>query len=488
MIKEVKISLLFLLLASCTVGPDYKRPQMYSDSSMAQSLNLTTAAADTQIVKDWYRQFNDETLNQLVAMSLKNSPNVKMAIEKMRQARESLEINAVQYLPMIDADGSYHYNNSSRKIGFTIDTDYYQTGLDASWELDIWGSGRRLTESSAALLKAAASDLNNVYVSMTAEVAANYINLRSYQEQLRIAEKNLALQEKIYHVVAEKYKFGLESDVALNQAKYAIETTKSTIPDLRKAIEAYQNALAILVGRLPGQLDVMLAANTTNLVHKRFNYNLAKLYELPVDVVRNRPDVEAAEQQLIAQNALIGKAIADLFPNISLSGFMGFQATEVSGLFGSKSFMYTYTPAVTLPLLHWGQLQNQVKLQEDITREAFYAYQSSILNATSEIKNSMVAVTQEYNKNASAYQAAKAQKTVTSLMLKKYKMGLVEFSDVLTVEQNLLSSQNALAVSNGQIYQNIIAFYKAIGGGYQLDKGKCLQKSLGLNGFACNAL
>lgn len=487
--KSLSLGLLAVVLSSCTVGPDYHRPQIYRDEEISKNLGLNPAEK-MPISKDWYTQFNDPVLNELVALSLKDSPDVKIAVQKLRQARNEFDINAFNYFPMIDVDGSYHYNKPSRKIGYTIDTDYYQTGLDASWELDIWGGGRRLTESQQALMKAAAADLDNVYVSLAAETASDYISLCSLQVQLKIAEQNLELQQKIYDIVKRKNQVGLEDNVALNQAQYAIETTKTLIPDLQQSISEARNALAILTGRLPGQLDDLLSDRKSNLVRKRFRFDLDNIYKQPASVIRLRPDVRTAEQQLIAQNALVGQEISKLFPNVSLSGFLGFQALEVSGLVGDKSFMYTYSPAVTLPLLHWGQLQNQVELQKNVTVEYFYRYQNSILTAAEEIKNSMSAVGNEYKKNLSAYGAAASQRKVTAMTLEKYKRGLIEFNDVLTAEQNLLSAQNNLAASNGKIYQNIIAYYKAVGGGYAKDAPEfcSLYKSSLLNGTPCKAL
>ena len=254
MIKNKRLWSLFAFtfLASCTVGPDYKQPRLYENEQIAASLELSGGVRPVN--KDWYRRFHDPLLDRLVAQSLKSSPDVKVGIQKLRQARDSLKIAAVGNLPMINADGSYHYNKPSKNIGYTIDTDYYQTGLDASWELDIWGSGRRQTESAAALFQAAAAGLDNVYLSITAEVAADYIGLRTSQAALDIAESNLKLQSDIFDLIKVKYDNGLVDTIAYNQAKYAVETTKALIPDLQSSIEAYKNALAVLTGKLPGAL------------------------------------------------------------------------------------------------------------------------------------------------------------------------------------------------------------------------------------------
>lgn len=472
--RYASLSLSVLLASSCAVGPDYKQPEFFSDQDIATSLKLTKSA--TEIKKDWYKEFNDQTLNKLVEKGLSESPTVSIAIENLRQARQSLRITAVQNLPTIDADGSYHYVKDSINYGVPISTDYYQLGLDASWEIDIWGGGRRQTESARALAEAAAANLDNVRLSLTAEIATNYVSLRQAQEQLNIAKKNLKLQQSIYDLTKEKYDVGLTDDISLKQAEYLLETTKEQIPQLETEVEAYKNALAVLTGELPGSLNNDLKNKEENLISRRFEYDLERLYALPISVIRNRPDVREAENQLIAQNAKIGQAIAELFPSINLSGLVGFQSQKISNLISSDSDTYSYSQAINMPLFHWGAFVNNVKLQESMTKEQENMYKSSILNAAQEIRNSVVSLQKEYERNQRAVLSEKAQQEVSKLTLDKYKQGLIEFSEVLSTQQNLLDSQNSLISSNANIYTDIIAFHKAIGGGYSSSSNPASQK------------
>lgn len=464
---KTKYFVLSLLLgvAACTVGPDYQRPELYDNDEIVKSLKLNTVKAKN-VRLDWYKSFKDENLNRLIVKGLENSPNTKIATAKLRQARAQLKITGVADLPMIDADGSYHYSKVGKNSGYPISTDYFQTGLDASWELDIWGANRRATESAAALYKAAAADTDNVNLTITAEIATNYINLRTYQEQVRISEQNLILQQEIYDIVKSKYEAGLENEASLRQAEYVVETTKSLIPELQNQVESYQNALSVLTGELPGSLNASLAPEEKNIVRRSFKLNLNKLYELPVNVVRLRPDVRIAEYQLISKNAKVGEAIAELYPNVSLSGFLGYQSQKIPSLIGGDSFGYNYAPTINLPLLHWGALNNNIDLQKAVAEEYIYQYQNALLSAASEIKNSYSGIEKEYEKNRSSRAAVIAQKKVLDLTMERYQEGLTEFNTVLSAEQNLLSSQNSFIASNGNIYQNVIAFYKAVGGGY----------------------
>ena len=459
------IIVITLLLMSCSVGPDYHKPTLYSDDSLRKSIGLK-ANSSTQISRDWYTQFNDSILNRLIDYALSHSPNVNISVQRLREARSNWRISRVNNLPMFNADGNYNYNKTSRALGYTISPDYYQSGLDATWELDIWGGGRRQSENALALAEAAASSLRNVQVSLTAEVATNYIMLRTMQEQIRIARQNLQLQEDIFATISAKRQYGLADEVSYKQAEYTVENTRSQIPELQKQAEVYANSLTILLGKLPHSLDNMLQPKKNNLIRRRFDYDLQQLYDLPISLVRERPDVRIAEHKLHADNALVGAAIAELYPNFSLSGFIGWQAPEISGLVSRDSYGYSYTPAIKLPIFHWGQLQNRIEQQKASTLASFFSYQNAVLNAVAEVKNSIVSVHEEYQKNKSSYKAAQAQKIASELMLEKYKNGLVEFSDVMISQQQRLNAQEQLVASNSQIYLDLIAFYKSIGGGY----------------------
>lgn len=453
-----------VLLASCTVGPDYKRPDLYEDRQVAQSLKLSGDAA--RICKNWYEQFGEDKLNQLIVHALNNAPSVRIGIERLRQARSIAAINRTQYLPTLGADAKYDWSHASKNIGLAADTNYMQLGFDASWELDIWGAGRRLNEQSEAEFEQAVYNLRNIKVAITAEVANTYFQLKTAQEKLRIAKNNLALQRDIYQTVQQKYEAGIADTAAYNQARYVVETTKALIPQLEYQIEAYKNALAALVGTLPDQLPVTIADGGKNPVNTAYRFDTKKLYNLPSAIIRSRPDVQASERALAAQNAAIGQAVAELYPNVSITGLFGVQSKSGSKLFNSDSKAYGYVPSATLPLFNWGRLQNNIELQKEINAEALQNYRQSILNAVEELANATKAVESEYARNRAQRNAVYNMREVISAMKDKYDNGLIEFSDLLKSEQDLLEAQTNLAESNGAIYQNIIAFYKATGGGY----------------------
>lgn len=459
------LSLACFMIISCNVGPDYNRPDLFTDEQIKNSLNLTDENS-LSVTKDWYTQFNDETLNQLISQALDNNPSVSQGIAKLQQARTIAGINRVQYLPMLNAQGGYDYSKASKNIGLAADSNFFQLGFDASWELDIWGAGRRLTEQSVAQMQQALYELQNIKIVIAAETANTYFLLKTTLEQLQIAKNNLKLQQEIYQTVAEKYASGLADETALNQAKYIIENTKASIPAMEYQLEAYKNALAVLTGSLPDMLPNNVCSTSKNPIKTAYKYDVKSLYNLPISIIRNRPDVKASERALASQNAAIGQAVAELYPNISLSAMFDVQSTAGSKLFNSTSKAYSYAPSLALPLFNWGKLQNNIKLQEYIKDEMLANYRQTLLSAVEDLNNAIIATQKEYQKNAYLRNATYNMQQALTNMRKKYDNGLIDFSQLLQAEQNLLSAENSLAVSNGTLYQNIIAFYKASGGGY----------------------
>ena len=463
MIKYLSVFLLFLF-CSCTVGPDYEEPIVFDDEQIAKSLHLKET--NSQVSKQWYKQFNDKSLNILIETALTNSPTIKGGVAKLRQARTIAAINRTQYLPTLSADTQYEYTKASKNIGLAADTNYFQIGLDAAWEIDVWGAGRRLNEQSLAEFEQAYFSLHNLQVMLTAEVANTYFLLRTMQAQLSNAQNNLKLQQDILQTVTEKYKSGLTDAATYHQAQYLTESTKALIPTLENQITSYKNALAVLTGVLPDNLPADVLNSHKNPVQKAYHYDIYKLYELPADIIRSRPDVKAAERAIAAQNAAIGQAIAALYPNLSIGSLFGFQSGAGSKLFNSDSQAYGYTPKISLPLFNWGKLQSNIQLQKEIKAETFENYRQTILQAVEELQNSISAVQTEYRHNRAQQNAVNNMQKVLRAMRDKYESGLIEFSELLKAEQDLLNAQTDFITSNGTVYQNIIAFYKATGGGY----------------------
>ena len=446
-------------LISCTLGPDYKRPETFFDEQIKKALNLSEKTAYPS--HEWYKDFNDDNLNHLVEKALGENKDIKIALSRLKQSRNALKINEVKYFPQLDAGGKYEFSKVGKNAGVPLEYNYFQSEFDASWELDIWGAGRRLSEQYQALANASSANFENVKISVVAEVVTDYYNLRTSQEQLRVAKENLALQEKIFDTVKQKYQNGLADELSYKQASYVVEQTRASIPDFQSQVTAYNNALSVLTASLPEGDIAMLKGK--NPVASAYKFNLDKLYQIPVSVLHFRPDIAVAEYNLIAQNAVVGQAITELYPSVNISALAGYQSFSGHKLFSSDSSAYGYTPAVSLPIFHWNAINNNIELQKNISEEMLNTYQKTIINAVSEISNSATRLKNEYERNKSLRLSFMRIKDVLNLTIEKYNNGLIEFSDVLLQEQNTLKAQQDLINSNGAIYTHIAAFYKSIG-------------------------
>lgn len=464
MLKTNSAVLMTVVIAACTVGADYKHPDLYNDNKIRQELALRQGC---QPEKDWYALFGDKQLNRLIEIGLQNSTDIEIAAARLKQARALLKISQAAFLPQINGSGGYNYQKNSKNIGPTADSRYYSVGFDASWEFDLWGKGRRQNEAAFAEVVAGEYTLNNVKTVVAAELAANYINLKLALEKLRIAKQNLSLQKDIQATVTSKYQSGLTDDISYNQSEYLVDSTEAQIPALQSEIEQYKNALAVVAGVLPSQLPLD-DSKRSEIFISNYQFNTQSLYSLPADVIRNRPDVAAAEQNLVAQNALVGAAVADLYPNIGVSALWGYAAGGGNSLFNSKSQGYSYKPSAVLPILDWNRLQNQVEKQKQVKAEALAQYKKTVLSAVAELKNAMTAVQNELKSYQAQNSALAKMQKVVNATAERYRSGLIDFSEFLTMEQNLLQAQTQNLNSRAQVFQNLVAYYKASGGGYLL--------------------
>lgn len=448
---------IFLLCTACTVGPDYASPKIYSDAVIQNELELKKSGT---LPVNWYQNLNDDYLQELIETGLRNNTDIVSSIARLKQARLTVDVNQATYLPQIDLQGGYSYQKGSKNIAYSPDMHYYNAGFDASWEIDVWGKGRRQKEADEASLRMQNYNLSNIKTLIAAEIANNYIGLQQNKANLRMAKRNAVLQQQILDMVKSQYDNGLTDETVYSQSEYLVQTTLSKIPQYENSIENYKNALSILTGLLPSAIQVPERPVLFNI---GYNKIADKMKELPASVIRLRPDVAAAEEQLKAQNALIGKAVSEIYPNVSISGLFGFSSQGGHNLFNSSSRAYSYTPAISIPLLDWNRLHNNVEIQKLERDVALENYKKTVLNAVSELKNSFSA----YQTSVSAYQrklqAQKSMQNVVDLMLKRYKNGLINFSDVLTSEQNLLTAQEDVISGQADIAKSIIAYYKASG-------------------------
>jgi NodT family efflux transporter outer membrane factor (OMF) lipoprotein len=313
-------------------------------------------------------------------------------------------------------------------------------------------------------LKSALYAVQNTMLSLTAEVARLYIQSRTIEELIRQTKENIRLQSEMTELVRDKQKTGLASELSLQQALYLLKNTSATLADLEYQQTETNNALALALGELPGTVEKIIKKDKNSLITRPFDYDLDKITTIPSTVLQNRPDVKGAEENLIAQNELVGVAVADMFPKISLSALFGFESLEWNKLWRNDSLAHTITPNITTPIFHFDALRQNVKIQKAIKEEQILAYQQTLLQAAGEIKNAMVALIQERKRYQDLRETYQHADNVAQLMQSKYKNGLIEYTDVLQAEQNRLQSQMQMIKSSGALYTDLIRFYKAIGG------------------------
>jgi NodT family efflux transporter outer membrane factor (OMF) lipoprotein len=454
----------FLIPSGCmTVGPDYVKPEITTSPAWHAPLTngLNGKALQTTQLAKWWATLGDKELTSLVERSLDNNLDVKQALSRIRQARAQRSIEKAGLFPSVDASASATRSSAGGSTGDSGISTRYSAGFDALWEIDLFGGTRRSIQAADADLQASIEDLNDVRVSLTAEVATNYFELRTYQSRLRVAEANLKNQEYTYRLTSERYQAGLVDELDMQQAKTSLENTRAGIPSLRVSIEESKNRLAVLLGVQPGKLHRELE-DWKPLPQAPDDIAVG----VPADTLRQRPDIRKAEQELIAQTARVGVATADLYPKLKLNGTLGWEAANTGSLFSSGSRSYSYGPGVSWPLFDAGAIRQNIEVSSAKQEQALQSYESAVLSALEEVENRLVAYSEEQNRRDALTEGARASQAAFDLARIKYESGLTDFSTLLDAQRSLLTLQEELAASNGKVITNLVSLYKALGGGW----------------------
>jgi outer membrane protein, multidrug efflux system len=456
--------LLITVVSGClSVGPDYVRPDTTVNKDWNTKLKSDSNKKET--VTDnlaiWWNALGDPKLSSLIERAEEGNLDLKKAQAKIREARARRGVAKAGFFPTLNATGSAKRSKSSDDSGGATG-DLYAAGFDASWELDIFGGVRRSTEAAQANLEASREDLRDVLVSLLAEVATNYVDVRTYQARLAVAEANLKSQEETYQLTVWQSQAGLSDELVVQQARYNLENTRSNVPTLRTGLEEAMNRIAVLLGEQPGKIHEELT--------KRERIPVTPLdiaVGVPTDVLRRRPDIRKAERNLASQTATVGVAVADLYPKFTLSGTIGLEALSTGNLFSSGSRTYGFGPSITIPLFAGGSIRQNIEVQSALQEQYLIAYEKTVLNALEEVENALTACAEEQHRKQTLTDAAAAAKQAAELARNKYQSGLIAFSDVLDAQRSLLSFEDELAKSEGTVTTNLISLYKALGGGWK---------------------
>jgi NodT family efflux transporter outer membrane factor (OMF) lipoprotein len=416
-------------------------------------------------------------LNALIDTAYNQNLPLQIAGLRIFEARAQLGIaTGLQYPQTQLAGGSATANRlSENSPNFTslLDESFsnYQVGFDATWELDFWGRYRRGIESADASLAATVADYDNALVSLTAEVARVYVNIRILDERLKIAYDNIELQKKSLRIASVRFRNGATTELDVQQAKTNLADTRALVPILTKQLRQTHNALGILMGMPPAQLAGILGAPGTIPVAPD-----QVAVGIPAELLRRRPDVRQAEMQAASQSALIGVAETELYPKFALLGSIGFQTSDTgsssaSDLFNSDSLGYSVGPAFSWNILNYGRLKNNVRVQDARYQQTIVNYQNTVLTAYQEVEDAMVGFIQAREESDIRAEGAHAAKRSTELSNIQYREGSVDFQRVIDSERALVLVQDQWTQARGDISLNLIAMYKALGGGWELREG-----------------
>jgi NodT family efflux transporter outer membrane factor (OMF) lipoprotein len=420
----------------------------------------------SEALAQWWNTLNDPVLTQLIQHAVVNSPDIKDAQARVRQSRAQLGISAAGLFPMLDTSGSYTRNlnseNMPKWIESTDEANIYHAGFDATWEIDIFGGVRRGVEAAKADLQSQTEGLNNIWVTLAGEIAQNYIMLRTFQQRLIVVQANLDTQTKTLELVESLYRSGLRNELAVHQARYMMETTRSLIPTLKSNIEAFRNTLCLLTGQIPGELDDLISKAKPIPVP-----TIKTVVGIPAETLRNRPDIRQAERALAAQTARIGQATADLYPKFRLFGSIGLESLESNTWFESPSQMHNLGGVVSWPIFHGGSIRENIKVQEAIQEQMLARYEKTVLVSVKEVRDALMAYAQEQKSYEALVQAVKSAQAALDISQDQYKNGLIDFNNVLDAQRSVLALQESLVMSEGTISADFVRIYKALGGGWQ---------------------
>src|SRR5688572_10689045 len=454
-----------LVLAACAVGPDYRRPEVATPDSFVGVDATQFSTADVE--REFWRGFNDEQLNELIERALSANHDIRIAAARLREARALRGEVQLDLAPTLTTSaGHTAARGSARQLAPVAnanrDQDYYDAGFDAVWELDLFGRVRRGVEARSAEVQAAEADVYSTQVSITAEVARNYFELRGAQQRLEVARRNADNQRETLRITTARLDAGRGTQLDVSRAQAQLSNTLATIPDLEASVTRTILRLGVLTGQSP---EAQLAQLST--VEALPELPVAHNIGTPELLLRRRPDIRIAERDLAAATAQIGVAVGDLFPRISFVGRWGFDAIDSGDLGKGSSESYAFGPSIQWAAFDLGRVRQQIKQREAATDRALAVYEQTVLQALEETDASMTAYVKAKVKQAHLQDSTTASLEAVTLARARYESGVADFLTVLDAERSALTAEDQLALSETQTATALLATYKALGGGFR---------------------
>jgi NodT family efflux transporter outer membrane factor (OMF) lipoprotein len=461
------------------LGPDYVRPEVAASPNWLEAGDPRVKARGGDH-RRWWKVFKDPILDRLIDTAYGQNLPLRVAGVRVLEARAQLGIAVGELYPQVQqAFGSLQYNRLSERAvqgSFSRIFNYTQSqlGLTASWELDFWGRFRRAVESADYGLFASLADYDNTLVSLTADVATNYVLIRTAEKRLDIARRNVETQRESLRIAEARFKGGTTSQRDVEQARTVLASTEASIPALEILLRQSSNALSVLLGLPPGDLSRRLAGSSGIPAAPP-----CVIVGIPADLLRRRPDVRLAEFQAASQSARIGAAKADLYPAFSLTGQFGVLAADVgnislSDMFDWRSRFGSVGPTVRWNILNYGQITNRVRVEDARFQELLIQYQNAVLTAQREVEDNLIAFLKSEDRARFLAESTEAAGRSLNLAMLQYRQGITDFTTVLTAQQALLTEQDNLASTLGDIARSLVGVYRALGGGWQIREGRDL--------------
>jgi outer membrane protein, multidrug efflux system len=472
------VALSILPLASCAVGPNYKRPTVSVPHQWTVEASRGTSTKPPT-TDEWWSSFHDPELNSLIERSVKWNLDLKLALERVQEARAARGISRSSYFPRVDADvsavrlrGGFNQgvvravpssNNPNVAPSFfsPFETNVFQGNLSASWELDVFGGIRHGVEAATADIAAQEENRRDVLVILLGDLGQTYAQLRGYQRRLEIANENIKTQQDTLDLTTVRAKAGLATELDVSRAAAQLETTKAVVPTLLSGIDVSIDRLSVLLGEEPGALRKELG-ETRPIPSAGPEVEVG----LPSDLLERRPDIRRAEAQIAAATARVGEAKAEFFPRFTLTGTAGRQATQLHDLTLGLGNFFAVGPGISLPLFTGGRIRSNIAVQSSRERQAVISYQSSILNALEEVENGLVSYSQEQDRRDRLTQAVEHSQLALHLADEQYRAGLTDFLSVLEAQRDLYANEDQLVQSQTTVTTDLVSLYRALGGGW----------------------
>jgi len=434
-------------------------PQSRIAPPAAWSAAPAAKTADEAGLAAWWTRFDDPMLTSLVERAVAGSLDLQTAVSRVREARASLAGTEAARRPSASASASTSVMGTGANDGDI--SSRYSAGFDASWELDLFDRLKASVWQAAANAKAREADLQDVLVTLAADVATTYVDVRSLQQRLAFAEANARAQQESFELTGFRAKAGLTTELDVEQARSNLESTRASIVSLESQLAQSKHALALLLGMVPSALDAELA-EARPVPEPPLDVALG----VPAEALRRRPDVRSAELAVVAQTAQLKATSAALRPTFRLAGSIGLEALKIAKLFVPGASFFNVSPSVSYPVFDRTQLRQNVVVQTERQAQAALAYERAVLSALNEVENGLVALDKEQARREHLALAAEAARTSAEMSLQMYTSGLADFRNVLDSQRSLLSLQDSLASSQAQVVTDLIRLYKALGGGW----------------------